>query len=202
MKIAIWQQFSSNHSGAFVVVGRFASEESARDAKEKLSNVIERVNAWHADPANEASFVQQMQGNLDIPLTPIEKTISQEYGIDWGGGIDWYGAVPIWQIGRDIYFDSGESWSDPTPIVNLLKVFGGITAYSTYYEGERFDTARVVITCTLDTPETARQTQEAILDPNGDFPRPPIDYFDDFEDGEAYDAEDIEIEIFHWRTKV
>jgi hypothetical protein len=167
MKISLWQQFSSNHSGSFSVVGRFATEEAAREAAEKLREIVRRIDAWHENPANQAWYSEADQKSVGPPITPVEVAIAKEFNVAWGnGGADWYGGMhaPIQQVGRDVYFSTAESWSMPTPIVNLLKSFGGETAQSMSYEDEAIETIWVKLTCRFND-EAAAQATCALVTP-------------------------------------
>ena len=161
VKVSIWQQFSSNHSGSFAVVGRFASEDAAKAAAEKLAELVRRIDQWHENTANETAYQ-----NDPSPLTPVEESIRKEYAIEeWDyQGIDWYGQYgPIQQIGRDIYFWVGETWGTPKPVSTLLAKLGGQA-----YEQHEFDgpitSVLIWLTCTFDNVQTAEQVTAQLED--------------------------------------
>jgi hypothetical protein len=75
MKLSIWQQFSSNHSGSFSVVGKFKSGQEAQTAAQKLLADIEKIGAWHEEHPGEYDF----QG----PPHPPEQEIIDRYQLNW-----------------------------------------------------------------------------------------------------------------------
>jgi hypothetical protein len=161
MRLSLWQQFSSNHSGSFAVVGRFATEEEAKVAAEKLAEIVRRIDEWFENPPNEAAY----QNDSDA-LTHVEEVIRKEYvsnGWDYQG-IEWYGQHgPIHQIGRDIYFCVIETWGTPEPISSLLAKLGGQS-----YEQLEFDapitTVVIRLTCEFADAQTAEQVTTHIED--------------------------------------
>ncbi len=158
MKISIWRQFSSNHSGSFTVIGRFPTESAAGEAAEKLASVIQRIDDWHADPANEAFFIQESMDNLR-PLTAAEAAIAKEFDIEWEEqGVDWYDDAhsPVNHRGRDVFFNVPDTWCIPDPIANLLKKFGGET-YQQHEFGGPITTILISLTCAFEGKERAAQ---------------------------------------------
>jgi hypothetical protein len=83
MKLTIWQQFSSNHSATYTIVGVFPSPEAAKAAGEKIRNIVERI-------ANEA------KGNPTAGMIPsdFEQQTGAEYGFLWKQAIDWLRFFP------------------------------------------------------------------------------------------------------------
>jgi len=45
MKLFIWQQFASNHSGSYTVVGKFETPEAAQQATETLLEHLTQLKA-------------------------------------------------------------------------------------------------------------------------------------------------------------
>jgi hypothetical protein len=79
MRLSLWQQFSSNHSASFTVVGQFANEEKAADAERTLKTLFEDIQAAWALRGREN----------DIPPTWAELEASQTYDIEWDKSLDW-----------------------------------------------------------------------------------------------------------------
>ena len=70
-RLSIWQQFSSNHSNDFTVVGKFAPEnEAAKTAEMFNERPRSNLHAKHRLLWKKASSAQRL--NLD-----------QEYGFEW-----------------------------------------------------------------------------------------------------------------------
>jgi hypothetical protein len=83
MKISLWQQFSSNHSGFFWVVGTFASLAEARNAYEKLREMLITIDQWHQEHPDKA--------HKSIDPLPPEREFAIQYGVEWPLTIDWTG---------------------------------------------------------------------------------------------------------------
>jgi hypothetical protein len=163
MKLSIWRQFSSNHSGSFSLVGRFATEDTAREAAAKLSELARRIDEWHANPVNQNWYEQEALNDLR-PLTPSEAAIPQEYGIEWEDqGVDWYGGghSPVYQIERDVFFSVGDTWCRPQPISALLTQFGAQT-YEYHEFGDVITAIHVTLTCVFDTLEAVAEIERQI----------------------------------------
>jgi hypothetical protein len=84
MKLSIWQQFSSNHSNDFTIVGRFASSDDAVKAQERFQEILKLMMAnAQKDEANKILKVQMMSLGmgweherlpdwLDVNVAPVE----------------------------------------------------------------------------------------------------------------------------------
>lgn len=157
MKLSIWRQFSSNHSGSFAVVGLFANENQAKAAADKLANIIHRIDQWHENPDNQAWYEEEAPSSA---LTAVEEAIRTEYALDeWDHqAADWYGSVhdPVRHVGCDVFFSVGDTWSSPQPIHNLIEKLGG-TSYDQHEFGGPITNVFVNLTCTFDSPEAATQ---------------------------------------------
>src|SRR5262245_22231538 len=123
MKLSLWQQFSSNHSASFTVVGTFESAEKANAAADKLRNILQAIYEWH----------QQHPGHLnqdDLVPTPPEVEFARRYGVEWTEAMDWFydRSVPV--LDNSVILESGETWREPTPFIGILKKLGGTVVYS------------------------------------------------------------------------
>src|SRR5579863_2710451 len=91
MRISIWQQFSSNHSSDFTLVGEFRSVDDAQRAGDELRHILQTVVDWYvAHPeVDEARFTE---GSC-LP-SPAEIEFAKQYGVELNSayGIDWLGA--------------------------------------------------------------------------------------------------------------
>lgn len=90
MRVTIWQQFSSNHSSFFTVVGEFQSPEAAQQATNELRRIIQSVVDWYAaHPEHEEKWIHDYW-----PPTPAEYEIAAQYSVrlDDEYGMDWIGA--------------------------------------------------------------------------------------------------------------
>ena len=72
MKISIWRQFSSNHSGGFTVIGKFQSKEEADKLADEIRTLIKTIK-------EDTSSISPVIGEDDTYLTsnpPTEKEIA------------------------------------------------------------------------------------------------------------------------------
>src|SRR5688572_1725913 len=95
MKVTLWQQFSSNHSASFMVVGKFESVEWAETVAEELRTILSEISAWWSQYENydEITLVEN-RVRKDGGLTPPEKKYAEQFQIEkWGKGrqgvLDW-----------------------------------------------------------------------------------------------------------------
>jgi hypothetical protein len=83
MRIYIWQQFASNHSGGFTVIGEFETVEAAQMAGKKLREMLELI-------------AQFRHNYYEQEPTGPEVEFGKEYGIEWNYTLDWLSPeVPI-----------------------------------------------------------------------------------------------------------
>jgi hypothetical protein len=78
MKLSLWQQFSSNHSGAYTVVGAFATPDKAQNAHAILQRMMREI-----DSSNRQQPPDTWRPNA------IEEQYERIYSIDWHEPIDW-----------------------------------------------------------------------------------------------------------------
>jgi hypothetical protein len=84
MRLSIWQQFSSNHSSSFTVVGEFPTAEKAQQIAAELRDFLLQVHEWRSGVGREKDKFEEF-------LSPPEQIISNQYNIEWGNKepIDW-----------------------------------------------------------------------------------------------------------------
>lgn len=78
MKISIWQQFSSNHSAGFDIVGEFVSVEKAQEVYQTLHEILTLIKEFRRGH-DEAIY----------GLTWPEQELSKQYNVEWKTSIDW-----------------------------------------------------------------------------------------------------------------
>lgn len=131
MKLSIWQQFSSNHSTSFTVVGRFETQAEADSAAGKFREILRAIHAWRSAPGNlEEWYRQQNEDPGASVFSPLEQAFAAQYEVKWGWApIDWTGNNPderVQQFDRDVFVTTEyETWAPPTPIEELMVIFGG-----------------------------------------------------------------------------
>ncbi|MBZ0315592.1 MAG: hypothetical protein K8L91_04170 [Anaerolineae bacterium] len=80
MRISIWQQFSSNHSSKFTIVGRFGTEQEAEAVANQLLTWMKSI------------IREKVETNYELDLTFTEQKIRDTYNLDWyENGIEWNG---------------------------------------------------------------------------------------------------------------
>jgi hypothetical protein len=86
MKTSIWQQFSSNHSADFTLIGKFDTVEEAQAAAEIIRNFLTAVRDWYQENGDD-HFDEAEYG----PLTPPEKAFATQYDLSdqWTFSVEW-----------------------------------------------------------------------------------------------------------------
>jgi hypothetical protein len=88
MKVSIWQQFSSNHSGFFWVVGTFNTTDDADRAFNEIREMLFEIDRWHRD---NHDYRSNQQYNDGLEVFPPEKEFAEKYQVEWLNPIDWTG---------------------------------------------------------------------------------------------------------------
>jgi hypothetical protein len=129
MRLTIWQQFSSNHSASFTVVGQFETVEKAEIAETKMNDILKRMETWrnNLDSNTKRQWAEKVYGG---ELTDIEREIQAEMGIKWEKAIDWFFNQEIKPVQRFKNFifvipPSVEVWTGPDPFDSVLSALGG-----------------------------------------------------------------------------
>src|SRR5688572_1206998 len=136
MRLSLWQQFSSNHSADFTVVGTFENAEAAAQAGEELRSILNRLDQWWK--ALDRDEFGRWRDHSETPvITPIEKQISTEYEVKWPFMLSW----PFWgwdrsespvQVYREFVFVIApliiDFWCGPQPFDSLLERLNGEVA--------------------------------------------------------------------------
>jgi hypothetical protein len=118
MHLSLWQQFSSNHSARFSIVGIFASTDAAKNAHTEVSALLHTIDTWHSEHFEESEELWDSG-----ELTPVEQEFSQKHNIEWDN---------IWWEGyrTDVYkqivliSSAGQVDSGAYPINKLLEKLG------------------------------------------------------------------------------
>jgi hypothetical protein len=120
MKLTIWQQFSSNHSGFFWIVGEFPSYEDAKVAQAKIQELLHSIEEWRL---NNVDALSKYEGKL----LPPEKRAAKKYSVEWPQPLDKEGCSV--NVVHNLLFStkSSETWMTMQPIRGLIEYFGGKT---------------------------------------------------------------------------
>ncbi len=129
MEISVWQQFSSNHSGSFRIVGVFDTPQDAEKAAAEIKSILEKIQQWHDSNPEKAEVLydQWAEGNWPPELSEIEKELAKQYQLRWPGGIDWFGQAKIHiLLGHILAVDSERQvdWG-PEPFDQIINRLGG-----------------------------------------------------------------------------
>lgn len=163
MKISIWQQFSSNHSSDFRIVGTFPTFEQAERAAREIQSILRDVASFWRDLSPEE--VQDWRGRLYGEITPIEQALSHVYGVRWSQradtphGLDWLPFDSDEAMKAVVLFEKSvfiENISDThvgaEPFETLLKMWGAsVVGYYEVGEGA----IGVTLTCLAPDEATA-----------------------------------------------
>lgn len=126
MRLSLWQQFSSNHSSSFRVVGVFEDAVTAQKAADEVQIILARINQWHIDHPEESQSLFE-DGDWPPTPSPIEVEIGKQYGFDWEGGIDWGSHAHV-NIVMDKFIYISHEWQVDfagEPFKHVIDALGG-----------------------------------------------------------------------------
>lgn len=138
MKISIWQQFSSNHSASFTVVGEFESPERAKEVADELRAIVAIIASFW-DDLDEAGKKDWRATIEQGGVTPPEEKFRDKYQVEWArsfygnlGGIDWlrFGVGHAMEaVGNHGCYvtveNTADTWVGPKPFDDILEKLGG-----------------------------------------------------------------------------
>lgn len=117
MKISIWQQFSSNHSSSYTIVGQFSSPDEATKVEQQLSDWVE---SW----SNERCVHKDGE-------TPTQITIKSKYNVEFDLDYNDFPYRPVQCFDRYVLMESGsEAWGRPDELAKLLEKMGASRSYN------------------------------------------------------------------------
>jgi hypothetical protein len=133
MKLSIWQQFSSNHSNSFTLVGVFPSAAKAEKAFKRIDTLLKAIDTWREKHPDDYTY--------ELMSEPEEK-IAEQYDIDWGDPTE---NVRIQQYRHIIEIDApADSWTRRRPYEVLLQAFGGdVAGWDGQDQGDEISEARI-----------------------------------------------------------
>lgn len=85
MRISVWQQFSSNNSARFTIVGMFKSPEMAKSAAETVEDVLKQIEDWHQANPEEAAKIWEDHSLI----SDVEKKLGEKFGLKWDRPVWW-----------------------------------------------------------------------------------------------------------------
>lgn len=132
MRISIWQQFSSNHSSFFTIVGEFKTDEDANAAYQTWYELITSVTDWWKQ-RDQSPYWNWEHG----PSDP-ETDFSKKHDITWQENpIDWFGQPNELQKvlqkvrNRVLVNVEFETWQSPELAEKIMSSLGGKTIKQT-----------------------------------------------------------------------
>lgn len=145
MRISLWQQFSSNHSADFELVGTFETAEKAEDAANELRYMLTTIRDWYGQWFSQATKEEISAFWRSEELTPPEKEFKAKYDIAWSthaedrttplrlDWLNWAYDEPIGTIVKTyrnlVFLDNiGQTWCGPSPFDSIVAKLGGRVA--------------------------------------------------------------------------
>lgn len=152
MKITVWQQFSSNHSSGFTIVGEFSTHDAAVQAAEQIRSMLQQIADWH-EQHQEETHDWWSSGDWATAPSPPEKEFATQYGIAWQGAIDWFGDARVEVVlDRLVFIIPGfRPEADGQPFDQIMNRLGG----SGYHEGNVYGetTGWIIFDLTCEAPD-------------------------------------------------
>jgi hypothetical protein len=165
MYIAIWSEFSSNHSASFTVVGNFATPQSADVAAAQVRTYLQEIYNWYNDPSN-AEAVKKRKENAEeaYQYTPLEIAMKDHYQVgDYFIPVDWIeGGVEeaVHTFENHVFVENTQdTWSGYPPFPELLTKLGAV---SVLVSDEYTPSIVVNIRCKTADPHIVEQIRQSI----------------------------------------
>ena len=166
MKVSIWHQFSSNHSGSFDIVGVFSSREAAQKAADEIRSIIKTIQDWHRNNPEKANALYERWSSGDeypAPLSEIEEVLAKKYDVRWPNGIDWFEDAEIELILDHIVHVSTKyqvTWG-PQPFDQIIERLGGYGLITGEGIGDTFGQIWVLLSCIAPDEATAIEIEKS-----------------------------------------
>lgn len=129
MRLTLWQQFSSNHSGSYRIVGSFDSPAKAEKVAQTVRHILDQIVVWRNNHEAQTGTSFGAGQIHPTPATPLEVDIGRHFGMEWTEGIDWLFEVTdvpshIQVFDRWVFLDSGITWQQKPMLDELLTRLG------------------------------------------------------------------------------
>jgi hypothetical protein len=180
MKLTIWQEFSSNHSGRFSLIGQFSNEIEAKDSYLKLLPFLKELAEFVETYEGYSIFESEYAGHMKY--TPPEEVFYKANRIDPKvNAIEW-----MWTLGGELdagirQFDNlvimqsvSDLANDGFPFDYLLQTWGATVMLDSERKGGRLG---VMIRCEAKDAVQAEKLQEQLSRYYPDEPPPWAWYF-------------------------
>ncbi len=166
MECFIWQQFSSNHSGSFTVVGKFTTDEEAAQAAEVLDQTLRQAAQWLFAQIDQMEETDGRALSKWATISPAEKELKEHYGINDDEPLYFIIASPTptsWE--QLLFVDALETYGDQNPqgYYELIKRMGGEAVIDwDMIDGWYMTKVRTVFSCTLPDASTAVDIEQEL----------------------------------------
>lgn len=171
MKLSIWQQFSSNHSAIYAVVGRFSTDEEALRVAQITKDVLMDIMVSYE------SIPHDFPSDMLVP-TPEEQKVGDKYGFDWEERLDWlmvfhhqrknpFKYIHTWRNFVFIESPNVNTWQTGHQFSKLFQALGGQTMRSVFEGREPDDSygeASIshTLTCVAPTEKKAIEIEQKL----------------------------------------
>jgi hypothetical protein len=162
MHISIWQQFASNHSNSFIVIGRFETLPQAQDAYFAVHDVLQRLREGYL--TTPYSSVRLPADEYAYSPTPVDIEVFKPFGIVPHKMIDWISfedefVDEVTQLYDSRIYISAFGYSGYAPFDLLLGKLG-----ATVDQTEDFEPGAMAvdIECTAQDSHAASQIYEGL----------------------------------------
>jgi hypothetical protein len=127
MQISIWQQWASNNSSYFTVVGQFESSKAAQAGADKLLQFFQAIDDWFDQPENAEAKAERDQYDT-APVSEPERQWSEQHDIEWYEySIDWLraGYRGVYVVDNLVFVQPSDTWQGARPLAAVITVLGG-----------------------------------------------------------------------------
>lgn len=117
MRIRVWNAFASNNSGSYVIVGRFPTEELAKQVADELLDVAKAESTWHESPGRGPSPLAVYASRHGVREVASEDDHWPQYS-----------GMPhpaVWAIGHQVFVHSDLTVTMPRAIGHVMYARGG-----------------------------------------------------------------------------
>ncbi|PTL75808.1 hypothetical protein [Vitiosangium sp. GDMCC 1.1324] len=119
MRIHLWNAFASNNSGSFTIVGRFPSEELARQVAAELSEVLSAHAKWRMATAGTRNREESET------VSPIRTFVREHSLTECENDLADQGQLHAWSTGHQVFlYDPNALWLLDS-FTEFLRIRGG-----------------------------------------------------------------------------
>jgi len=157
MKISFWQQFSSNHSASFTVLGRFETIEKAQDAEATLKTLLKAIQ--EARGFDQYAYKEKF-------LSWPEYEAGEKYGIRWEQSLDWIGnelSEHLIRFENNVFLTTAlsDTWQNANVMLSLMKHLTD-DVYLRQYEAREERLILTALECVYPNDQTGREITDEI----------------------------------------